>query len=149
MTPKITGKAHENQHLSFDTVPLALYHSRVEIIRGVAPVRPGPYMYGYLSPSRSRPETGFVAIVLFVYKIIATSCLILCKVTFASPPTFHIFVEMCVLCVLCVCLAIFPCRNHKGHCPGETGSLCGYLSPSRSGPETGFVAIVFFYTKSL
>ena len=37
--------------------------SRVEIIWGIAPVRPGPY-YGYLSPSRSGPETGFVAIVL-------------------------------------------------------------------------------------
>ena len=37
------------------------HYSRVEIIRGIAPVRPGP-SYGYLSPARSGPETGFVAI---------------------------------------------------------------------------------------
>ena len=39
-----------------------------------------------------------------------------------------------------------------GHCPGETGSLYsrvyGDLSPSRSGPETGFVAIVLFLSLS-
>ena len=40
-----------------------IVNSRVEIIWGIAPVRPGP-SYGYLSPSRSGPETGFVAIVL-------------------------------------------------------------------------------------
>ena len=42
---------------------LQYQYSRVEIIWGIAPVRPGPY-YGYLSPYRSGPETGFVAIVL-------------------------------------------------------------------------------------
>ena len=43
-------------------------------------------------------------------------------------------------------LYIFPCRNHMGHCPGEPSY--GYLSPSRSGPETGFVAIVLFLSLS-
>ncbi len=40
---------------------------------------------------------------------------------------------------------LFPCRNHKGHAPVRPG----YLSPSRSGPETGFVAIcIGFRTKN-
>ena len=34
---------------------LRYYNSRVEIIWGIAPVRPGPY-YGYLSPSGAGPK---------------------------------------------------------------------------------------------
>jgi len=37
---------------------------------------------------------------------------------------------------------LFPCRNHMGHCPGETGSLLWLSFSLRSGPETDFVAIV-------
>ncbi len=36
---------------------------------------------------------------------------------------------------------IFPCRNHMGHCPGETGSLLWLSFSLWSRPETGFVAI--------
>ena len=45
--------------------------------------------------------------------------------------------------------SIFPCRNHMGHCPGETGSLLWLSFSLRSGPETGFVAIcIGFRTKN-
>ena len=36
-------------------VPWDYSYSRVEIIWGIAPVRPGPY-YGYLSPSGAGPK---------------------------------------------------------------------------------------------
>ena len=52
-------------HIIWTSVAQTVSYSRVEIIWGIAPVRPGP-SYGYLSPSRSGPETGFVAIVLFL-----------------------------------------------------------------------------------
>jgi hypothetical protein len=77
VTPKITGKAHENRrptsvlrHGSSRPL-LILFPCRNHTGQGHCPGETGSLSF----PSRSGPETGFVAILLFLYKIIATSCL--------------------------------------------------------------------------
>jgi hypothetical protein len=75
----------------------ACNYSRVEVIWGIAPVRPGPYV-GYLSPSRNR-------LCRYCIAFRAMSCdvmpHIMHEVTFTSPLTFHI------LFCLCVCDSLF------------------------------------------
>ena len=66
------------RYVSFKALYVTLYYySRVEIIWGIAPVRPGPY-YGYLSPSGAGPKQALSLFVLDFEQRIATSCLILC-----------------------------------------------------------------------
>ena len=80
--------------------------SRVEIVRGIAPVRPGPYYYyGYLSPSGAGPKQALSLLYCTLNKELRRLASYYARSNFYVPA--HVPYGLCVC--LSVCLSVTAC----------------------------------------